>query len=340
MATLDIFNNKAFEMTALTDMVNKMPYVPNYLQSLNLAPTQGTRTETVAIEKKEGKLALIQSSMRGEPLVQGTPTKRDIRDFRTIRLAKGDTITASEIQGIRAYGSETELKQVQGEVAERTAQLIQDMNLTMENMLLGMVQGIVVDADDTVINNWYDEWGITQATEVTWDFSAGTLKTFRQYVIDLKRRMRINAQGLSWGGGITALCGDTFFDNLTTHPELEKTYLNYLAAAELRNGTIEEPYSSFNFAGVNFVNYRGTDDGTTVALTAGEAKFFPTGARGLFFDKRAPGESFSAVNQKGKALYSLVVRDRDRDMWVKPEIYSYPLFGCLRPEMLERAVSD
>lgn len=340
MASIDIFNNKAFEMTALTDMVNKMPYVPNRLQSLNLAPTQGIRTESVAIEKKEGKLALIQSSERGEPLVQGTPTKRDIRDFRTIRLAKGDTITASEIQGIRAYGSETELKQVQGEVAERTAQLIQDMNLTIENMLLGMVQGIVVDADDTVINNWFDEWGITQATEVTWDFTTGTLTTFRQYIHDLRRRMQRNAQGLPWGGAIHALVGDTFYDNLTTHPELEKTYLNQTAASELRADSIGQVFSTFTFAGVTFENYRGTDDNSTVAIAAGEAKFYPAGARGVFFDKRAPGESFSAVNQKGKSLYSLIVPDRDRDMWVKPEIYSYPLFGCLRPEMLERAVSD
>lgn len=340
MASIDIFNNKAFEMTQLTDLVNKMPYVPNYLQSLNLAPTQGIRGETVAIEKKEGKLALIQTSERGAPLEQGTPTKRDIRDFRTVRLAKGDTITASEIQSIRAFGSETELKQVQTEVAERIAQLEQDMNLTEENLLLGMVQGKVLDADGTtVLWDWFTEWGITQATEVTWDFTNDKLADFRQNIIDLKRRMARNAQGLPWNGGITALCGDAFFDALTTSTELEQTYMNYVAAAELRSGTIEQPFGTFKFGGVNFVNYRGTDDNSTVAIPTDEVKFFPTGARGLFFDKRAPGESFSAVNSKGKRRYSLMIRDRDRDAWVKPELYTYPLFGCLRPEMLERAVA-
>ena len=98
MATMDIFNNNAFSMTSLTNMVNKMPYAPNRLQSMNLAPSQGVRTETIAMEKKEGKLSLIQTSERGAPLEQGTAVKRDVRDFRAVRLAKGDTITASEIQ--------------------------------------------------------------------------------------------------------------------------------------------------------------------------------------------------------------------------------------------------
>ena len=340
MASIDIFNNKAFHMTELTDVVNKMPYAPNYLQSLNLAPTQGIRTESVAIEKKEGKLALIQTSQRGEPLEQNTGIKRDIRDFRTVRIAKGDTITASEIQSIRAFGSMTELKQVQQEVGERIAQLEIDMNLTEENLWLGAIQGKVLDADGTtVLWDWFDEWGVVQAAEVTWDFTNDGLKEFRQNAIDLKRRMLRNAQGFAWGGGITALCGDAFFDALTTHDEMEKTYLNYEAARELRSGTIEEPFSTFSFAGINFVNYRGTDDNSTVALATDEVKFFPTGARGLFFDKRAPGESFSSVNQKGKRRYSMMVRDVQRDMWVKPEMYTYPLIGCLRPEMLERGVA-
>lgn len=340
MAQIDIFNNKAFHMTELTDVVNKMPYTPNYLQSLNLAPSQGIRTETVAIEKKEGKLSLIQTSQRGEPLEQGTAKKRDIRDFRTVRLAKGDTITASEIQSIRAFGSETELKQVQQEVAERMAQLEIDMNLTEENLLLGMVQGKVLDADgSTVLWDWFSEWGITQAGEVSWDFTSGNLSTFRQNAINLKRRMLRNAEGLPWNGGITALCSDSFYDALTTHDEIEKTYLSYQAAAELRSGRIEQPFESVNLFGINWVNYRGTDDNSTVAIEDGKVKFFPTGARGLFFDKRSPGESFSAVNQKGKRRYAMMIRDRDRDMWVKPEVYTYPLFGCLRPEMLERGVA-
>jgi hypothetical protein len=32
-----------------------------------------------------------------------------------------------------------------------------------------------------------------------------------------------------------------------------------------------------------------------------------------------------------------MLRDRDRDFWVRPEVYSYPLFICTRPEMLLEA---
>lgn len=337
MASIDIFNNKAFSMTSLTNMVNKMPYVPNRLQSFGLVSSEGVRTETVAIEKKDGKLSLIQTSERGAPLEQGTPVKRDVRDFRAPRVAKGDTITASEIQNIRAEGSETELKQVQEEVAMRTSQLLTDYNLTIENMLLGMVQGIVLDADNSVIYNWYDEWGISQGAEVSWDFAgAATLSTFRQKVNELRRRMLRNTKGAAWGGQIHALCGDNWFDEFTTHPEMEKIYLNQQEAQDLRGSATGNAFNTFSFGRITFENYRGTDDNSTVAVGDDDVKFFPVGGRGIFFDKRAPGEAMSMVNRRGKPLYSIVVRDRDRDMWVKPEIYSYPLLGCLRPEMLER----
>lgn len=336
MAMMDVFNGKEFSMTSLTNMVNKMPYVPNRTQSLGLVSAEGVRTETVAMEKKEGKLSLIQTSERGDPLTQGTPNKGDIRDFRSVRLAKGDTITAREIQGIRAEGSETELKQVQAEVSERMAQLMIDYNLTMENMLLGMVQGIVLDADDSVIYNWFDEWGIAQAPEISWNFAGATLGDFRKKVNELQRRMARNTKGAVWGGKIHAYCGDNWFDALTTHPEIEKIYLNQSEASDLKSSATGTAFSAFRFGPITFENYRGTDDNSEVAVDADSVKFFPVGGRGIFFDKRSPGESMSMVNRKGKSLYSMLVRDRDRDMWVQPEIYSYPLLGCLRPEMLER----
>ncbi len=33
----------------------------------------------------------------------------------------------------------------------------------------------------------------------------------------------------------------------------------------------------------------------------------------------------------------MVVVDKDRQMWVRPKVYSYPLFMCTRPGMSQRA---
>lgn len=335
MATMDIFSNKAFSQTELALAFEKMPYQPNFMQSLGITTSRALRTKTMAIEKKDGKLSLIQTSERGAPLEQGEAVKRDIRDFRTVRVAKGDTIYADEIQDIRAFGSESELKQVQREVAERMNQLEVDHNLTEENMLLGMVQGKVLDADDSVIYDWFAEWGVTQPTEIAFDIANTDLPALRTKILALQRRMARNAKGIPWSGQIGTLCGDNFYDALTTSPLIEAFFMNQ-QEAKARREDDGGAFSSFRFAGVNWFNYRGTDDNSTVSVASDEVKFFPMGARGAFIEARSPGESMSMVNRPGRRRYPMIVRDRDRDMWVKPELYTYPIFCCLRPEMLER----
>ena len=339
MATMDIFNQDAFSMVSLTSALENSPYQPGRLGQLGLFMENPIRTETVGIEQRDNVLTLISTSERGAPLDQGSSRKRNIRDFRTVRIAKGDTIYASEIQNIRAFGMESEFQQVQAEVAKRYSWLQSDMQLTHEHMRLGAVQGIVLDADgSTVINNWYDEFGITQAAEIDFDLDNASPASgaVRKKCAQVIRQMAKAAKG-GWVDGQTrvhALCGDAFWDDLITHPEVERTYLNYSAAAGLREGIA---YESFTYGGITWENYRGTDDGSTVAIGTDKANFFPVGGRDTFELALSPAESFEYVNTPGKFEYGLMIPDRDRNMWVKPELYSYPLYVCKRPAMLQRA---
>ena len=150
---MDIFNQDAFSTVTLTDAVEEVDYKPSLLRNMGLFEKQPSRTKTIMLEKKGDTLALIPVSDRGAPLEQAGKDKRDLRHVNTTRLAKGDVITADEIQDIRAFGSETELKQVQAEVAMRITSLEDDMELTEENMMLGAVQGIVVDADGSTVTS-------------------------------------------------------------------------------------------------------------------------------------------------------------------------------------------
>src|SRR5690554_8049522 len=107
MATMDIFNSDAFSMVSLTEALNQQEFQPSFLRTRGIFTPKRVRTETVAIESKEGVLSLIQTSPRGAPPEAASKGRRSIRDFRTVRIAKSDRITASELAGIRAFGSET-----------------------------------------------------------------------------------------------------------------------------------------------------------------------------------------------------------------------------------------
>lgn len=341
MATMDVFKQDAFNMLSLTTALNKQPFVPSRLGQLNIFTPRPVRTETVAVEERNGVISIIQTSPRGAPLAQRATEKRKIRDFRTARIAKQDHMTASEIQNIRAFGSESELMQVQDEVARRLngpAGLMREVEMTWENMRLGAIQGIVADADGATIYNWFDEFGITAATEIDFDLDNASPASgaVRKKCSQVVRAMQRTAKG-AWMPGQTyvqALCGDAFWDDLTAHSEVRQTYLNTMEAKELRGGLA---YESFAYGGIVWENYRGTDDGSTIAVGTDKAKFFPVGAPGVFEVAQSPAETFDFVNTPGLPVYGMIVPDDDRNTFVDIEVYSYPLFMCTRPEMLQSA---
>ena len=81
MPALDIFSGSAFSMVALTDAINKMPYVPGRIGQLGLFREQGVSTTSVMIEEREGSLNLVETTARGAPAIQNTTNKRKARSL-------------------------------------------------------------------------------------------------------------------------------------------------------------------------------------------------------------------------------------------------------------------
>lgn len=338
MATMDIFNQNAFSMVSMTQALERAPYVPQFLGSLPIFEPVPISTVSIMIEERDGQLVLIQTSPRGAPPSQETVEKRTARSFSTVRIARDSTIQAYELQGIRAFGTESELMQVQREVARRLNGpwgLRAKVELTHENMRLGAVQGVVKDADGSTIIDWYSGFGLSSDAEIDFDLDAASpaAGVLRNKCDQTVRRMIRQAKG-AWTPQTypMALCGDNFWDNLTAHTEVRATYLNYQAAAELRQGTA---FGQFPFGGITWVNYRGTDDGSTVGVHTDKCKIFPVNAPGIFQVAWAPHDSFEYVNTPGLPVYAMIVPDRNRNMWAKVEVYSYPLHICTRPEVLQ-----
>ncbi len=345
MPTMDIFNDDAFTCVSITQALEKVPFQPNLLGSLGIFEPVPVTTDKVGIEKRDGVLSIIQTSERGAPLEDRDVDKRDIRDFRTRRIAKGSTIQAASIQNLRAMGSETELESVQREVMRRYAGptgILRDVEMTWEFMRLGAIQGIVLDADGTTIYNWFTQWGISAPSAI--NFALTTAATaVRKKCAQVIRAMQVASKG-AWTPTtqVHAICGDTFYDNLVDHADVKATYNNWAAAADLRQ---DMTYRAFSFGGITFHNYRGADNfsdsGTSGTAAFGvkstEAKFFPVGAPGVFQVAYSPLESMDYVNTPGMPVYGMIVTDKDRGFWARPEVYSYPLFMCTRPEMLQKA---
>lgn len=338
MANMSTFDDPAFSLATMTLAIEKMPTVPTFLGNLGIfGEGEGVDTEIVQIEQKGMTLSLIPTSQRGtEPPMAGND-KRSVRSFNIPRVAKSDQLFFREIANIRAFGTQTELETVAQKVLQKQKKLFMEHALTMEYHRLGAIQGILLDTDGSTIYNYFTEFNITPPTEI--DFNLDAASPAEGDLLDkckAAKRAAIRALGNAYVPGVTRfmwLCGDTFYDQFTKHNDVRVTYKNWEAAAALR-GSVGATFDTFTFGEMEWHNYQGTDDNSTVAIGTTKAKLIVLGVPGLYQRYTGCGEEEELVNTIGRPIYSQLVRDPKRNQWVQPEIFSYPLHMCTRPEVL------
>lgn len=286
MASLDIFNQDPFTTIQLTLAVERVPYLPQGLDAMNIFEPKPIRTKVAMVEQRQGVLTVLPFSDRGAPGTQRTTELRQARHFLVPRVRMEDVIFADELATIREFGQETELMQVQSELGRRMVGptgLRANIDYTREYHRLAAVQGLLLDSDGSVKFNWFNEFEITQDPEIIFDFVGINLAygnttaptqtdLLRPICNGLVRTMKRRAQG-AWVEGRTrpvGLCGDAFFDALIGCGPVRSTYLNWVQAQELRQNLA---FEVFNWGGIDWVNYRGSDDvnglyGTATASSA------------------------------------------------------------------------
>jgi len=330
--TLDIFNQDAFSVTTLSKAVAMMPYLPQFTASLGIFRPVPVATETVMIELVNGTLALVPTSPRGAPPSPVSTERRVMRTFTIPHLSQGGTVYADEVQGIREFGqSAGGTQSVQSKLAEKMLKARRKLEYTMEHLRLGALKGIIYDADgSTVIYNLFTEFGVTQEAEV--DFALTTPTTdVRGICQDVRVTMGRNLGALGGNGDfqIIALCSHTFFKALIAHANVKAAYANWNAAPWL---TQNLAYSRFDFGGISFYDYHGSDDGSDIIIANDKVNLFPA-APELFDIFYAPAEYEEAVNTLGLPFYAKSIADP----WGKFrqfEVQTNPLPICSVPKTL------
>lgn len=339
MLSMNVFNQDAFSATSLTAAIDKIDYVPGLLSSMpGLVTPVPVRTDAIWIEERSTGFSILPFSPRGAPPHQVGGDVRKARPFATQRYADASRIMASELYTIRDFGSETALKTLQGEVARRQYKMKQNFAMTKEYHLLNLVTGAIVkNSDGTTVYDWASEFSQSIPAEVDFDLdnSSPASGIIRKKCAVARRSIQVALKDVGVARNVVGLCGDNFYDDLTAHPEVRETYKNWSAAVDLRSKVGTE-WDTFAFGGITFINYRGTDDGSTIGVGTDKCKFFPVGA-GIFQWAMSPGEKFEHLGTMGQETYSNMVVDRDRDQWADVEMFSYPLPVCLMPSALYQA---
>jgi hypothetical protein len=320
MAEISIFEDDAFSVQSLLATINEEHVIPGQIAASGLFSEEGSTTVTQQIEKDGDVLELVAAAPRGAPGQVVIGSKRNMVPFNCVHLPQEFTIMADEIQGIRAFGSRTELQGVQDVVNARLNKVRGQLDLTHEYQRIGAIKGQVLDKDGTILVDLFQMFGIKQQ-KLKMDFGTTDVSVSAGEALDMQE----DALGNVASTGSIAWCGKNFWKDLIADDSVKETYLNHEAAAALRG----DRRQAFEFAGVLWIRYRGKVAGVPF-VGDDEAYLVPEGVPDLFKTVFAPANYMETVNTLGVPYYGKLERMK-YDKGVTGEAQSNPLHICLRP---------
>lgn len=323
MADIAIFDDEAFTVTSLTAALNDQPYLPGRISALGLFREEGITTLTVQIEKDGDTLALVPAGERGTSGLVVAASKRTLIPFNTVHLPERFTIKADEIQGIRAFGTRTELQAVQDVVNTRLAKARRQLDATHEFQRMGALNGLILDADgSTVLLDLYERFGVErQKLSMGLADPSTELRVKCLDALDMQE----DALGSVTSTSSRAFCGKHFWSKLIAHKSVVKTYEGTLQAAALRGDARE----SFEFGGITWERYRGKVAGVSF-VHDDQALLVPEGVPDLYISAFAPADYMETVNTQGIPYYSKI-EPMQFGKGMAGEAQSNPLHLCTRP---------
>jgi hypothetical protein len=328
MADIAIFQDDAFGVAALTAAINEQEYLPGRLAGLGLFEEEGVTTLTVQIEKDGDKLALVPAGERGTSGLVVTGSKRVLLPFNTVHLPQRFTIKADEIQGVRAFGTQTELQAVQDVVNKRLEKARRQLDATHEFHRMGALNGKVLDADgSSVLLDIYERFGVQRQS-----MSMGLADPNTNVQVQCVEALDMQGDALGSAGFTSsrAFCGKTFWKELIKHRSVVKTFEGSQQAAALRGDARE----AFEFGGIVWERYRGKV-ADIAFVHDDEARLVPEGVSELFLSIYAPADYMETVNTPGLPYYSKL-EPLPFGKGVAGEAQSNPLHICTRPRAVIR----
>lgn len=330
------FQNPAFGMASLTAAINLLPNRYGRLDELGLFNPKPVRTRTIVVEEKAGVLTLLPSLPPGSPGTVGVRGKRTLRSFVIPHIPHDDVVLPEEVQGLRAFGTESEFASIAAVLAEHLETMRTKHAATLEYLRMGALKGIVFDADGRELVNLYDEFKIT-AQSINFKLNVEATNVLEK-CLDLKRMMGKSLAGERMSN-IQCLVSPEFFTKLVTHASVQEAYKLWNDGQALRS----DMRAGFPFAGITFEEYAGeasTSDGnggwvTKRFINEGEGHAFPLGTLDTFATYFAPADFNETVNTLGQPLYAKQ-EPRRFDRGTDLHTQSNPLPICQRPGLLIR----
>jgi virulence-associated protein VapD len=323
----DPFTPDAFSLNTLTAAINNLPFKPGRLGQLGLFHEQGITTLNASIEERDGVLNLVDVKPRGADAQLFEGANRKIHSFRVPHLPARAGIMADEVQGVRAFGSESTAETLQTRIDERLMSMRSSIEMTIEAHRLQAIQGKFYDANG-VLNDVYQVFGVTPVA-INIDLTTQTTK-IKKDAQDILESIEAALGGTPFTG-VRVFCSSDFWKAFMSHDDVSKAYDRYLDGQFLR----QDPRAAFDFGGIRWERYRGVG---SVSIPAGTAFAVAEGVPELFITRFAPADYNETVNTNGLPIYSRGWPMEGNKGWTL-EAQSNPLNLCTRPGAIVKLIA-
>jgi len=326
--------NDPYQQVELTNFINRVPTRYNFIQSLGLFRPIGITTSYGSVDVQTIDTKLIKALPRGkEDEAMKTPlyANRKTHYFETVHLFVREKISRADFQDERAPGK-SELETERDVIARRIFETKENFLATIEHMMLGCLQGRVLDADGSLLYDMYDEFNVTQEPV---DFELATASTNTQAkCYDVTRKIDIAVGADKAMDGYMGIASDTWFNAFTNHANTKAAYAGTSMSPERLGGDMRR---SFQFAGINIINYnpivKDSDGNDRKFVEEGTALFLPVGTKDTFLYYMSPSDMEKYVNTRGMEFYAQRFNSPNNRA-INLEMESNVLPICTKPDVL------
>lgn len=345
---LNVFNQDAFSVMALTDAVNDITPQYGRLGALGLFSDVGSTQRYVAVDFDPITNQLLPQAQWGGPGVANKTAAARSRSYSIPHFPVNDNILAADLQGRRRPGSDA-VQDAQWLLGKKLREMRMKEEQTLEWMRLGVLKaGQVKDGAGTLILDIYADFGISQ-TSTSFALATSTTDVLGKCAA-VKRNILAALRG-ELMTSFVAVVSDGFYDQLVAHPNVQKAFTYFQNGGQtLRDdfsGGSVQPNAAglfggagtpFYFGGIYWMNYSGSITDATGAsqplVDANSAYLFPMGTN-VFKTWYAPADYLETVNTEGLPFYAKT-KLMDYDKGVDVEVQSNPLPICLKPLVIQK----
>lgn len=292
----DVFQGDLFSTVSLTAAVNKLPYKPQELAQWLPWNAQGIATTVAVIEERDGSFDIVPAVPRGSAPTQAIGNPRAARPLVVPHYPLEATILASEIQGVRSFGSDSDLETIESKRSEKLERASFSQEVTAEFVRAGALSGLIRNKDGSTLIDLHETFGVARNTHDI-NFASATTDVIAE-LIDAKEKSE-DELGAYLVDGFQLIAGRTLFKAVISHPSVKSAWERWQDGAALR----ADNRKGFEVVeGVFLRSYAKGKVGSVSFIDPAESFLAPV-ADGLYETRYAPADTIDFANTIGIPTY-------------------------------------